>query len=379
MRVLLCSPYLEDGNAGGIGSWTESILTYYRLQNPDSVTLELFPLNRSEEMYSKEWNVWNRVRYGIKDYLKLLSHFKERLHGNYDVVHISSSASFGLIKDVLMLQIAKKQHTKAIVHFHFGRMSEIFKHRGWECYLIKTVLKLASHVIVMDSTSYNVLMQNGYTNVSNIPNPLPEKIVKEIQVVRELGYKRESNKILFVGQVIPTKGCYELVEAFKRLDTRFELDVVGMAIPEIKQEMEKKAGECIDRIHFKGEVPHEEVIKYFLTSTVFVLPTFTEGFPYVILESMACGCPIVTTSVGAIPEMLDIAKGIEHGICVKPKDIDALTSAINQMLLNPEYAARCSYNACERVYKKYSIDKVWIMVNNIWRNLYYEQPSRRII
>ena len=67
MKVLLCSPYLEGGNAGGIGSWTESILNHYNKQSHEDVSLELFPLNRSEEMYAKEWNIWNRVWYGIKD------------------------------------------------------------------------------------------------------------------------------------------------------------------------------------------------------------------------------------------------------------------------------------------------------------------------
>ena len=89
---------------------------------------------------------------------------------------------------------------------------------------------------------------------------------------------------------------------------------------------------------------------------------------------MACECPIVSTNVGAIPEMLDIANGLGYGICVNPKEVEPLISAINQMLLNPQYAARCSINSKERVHSLYSIDRVWCMISETWKNVLINNP-----
>ena len=106
-----------------------------------------------------------------------------------------------------------------------------------------------------------------------------------------------------------------------------------------------------------------------LSSGVFVLPTYSEGFPNVIIESMACACPIVTTSVGAIPEMLDIENGENYGLCVEPKNVEQLKDAIIRMLDNKDFASHCGINAQKRVNEMYSMTKVWQQMEQIWMKI----------
>ena len=106
-----------------------------------------------------------------------------------------------------------------------------------------------------------------------------------------------------------------------------------------------------------------------MSAGVFVLPTYTEGFPNVIIESMACGCPIVTTDVGAIPEMLDIEHGFSYGICVKPKDVEGLKNAVEKMLNDRDYALQCGKNAQLRVQEQYAMSVVWNQLTSIWTSL----------
>ena len=151
--------------------------------------------------------------------------------------------------------------------------------------------------------------------------------VPQGQARRELGYAEEDRIILFVGNVQPSKGCMELVQAFAKLRARvprLKLVFVG-AGPQQKA----LAGECAARgmaedVTFAGRLAHEQIVRWFGAADLFCLPSHAEGVPNVVLEAMACGTPVVATRVGGIPEVLP-----EYaGTMVPAKDVDALDDAL---------------------------------------------------
>ena len=107
-----------------------------------------------------------------------------------------------------------------------------------------------------------------------------------------------------------------------------------------------------------------------LSCNLFVLPTYTEGFPNVILESMACACPIITTPVGAIPEMLDSKSGHPCGSLVKVRDAQELQARIESYLKAPAEAITMGKYAKNRVYTVYSMDAVWKLLLEVWTKAY---------
>ena len=162
---------------------------------------------------------------------------------------------------------------------------------------------------------------------------------------------------------------FELIEACRDIPG-IHLTMMGKGSNDVIEEIKKAAGDSYENwLSITGARPMEEVTKNMLSCSVFVLPTYTEGFPNVIIESMACACPIVTTDVGAIPEMLDIENERVFGIFVKPKQVLELRNSIQWVLNNEKLAIDMGKRAQERVNELYSMPKVWQQMTNIWIDL----------
>lgn len=367
MRVLLCSPYRNEPGIiqGGISVWAQNVMEYYDRHKYD-MDVRVVPFDRWTYVGGRT-NMLKRVWSGFNEYRRPIHEVRIALtEGNYDVLHMCTSASISFLKDIIVLRMAKKKGVKTVIHFHFGRIPELFVQKNWEWKLLTKVLKLADVALTMDNSSFRTLKACCYKQAMCLPNPLKQSIVDQIDSIKDT-IVRDPKKLLFVGHVVPTKGVYELVKVCKKIEG-IRLCVIGKVQSDVHEEM-KRLSDNGDWLEFRGEIPHEEVIKEMLSAQVFVLPTYTEGFPNVILESMACGCPIVTTDVGAIPEMLDIANGFQYGICVKPCQVEELYQAVKKMLDDKEYAMQCGQNAQRRVNEMYAMPIVWEQLCEVWQTL----------
>ncbi|MBQ9170536.1 MAG: glycosyltransferase family 4 protein [Bacteroidaceae bacterium] len=362
MRVLLAAP--ASGPAGGICRWTNHIRAYYNALADKQVSLDIYDLARSE-FIPDDISLIPRLRLALKDYRAILRGFKSALSCNkYDVVHITSSAGLGLVRDLLMIRMAHKKGIKSIVHFRFGRIPQLFEQKNWEFHLLSKVVRKVDKVIVIDKNSYETLKKNGYTNIDLLPNPLAPGVMQTISKIGAIN--RESRMLLFVGHCIATKGVLELVQACRGI-SNIRLRLIG-AIPNDVREQLLEISYHEDWLEIMGEQPYDEVIHHMLSCDIFVLPTYTEGFPNVILEAMACGCAIVSTPVGAIPEMLEVENDKQYGLLVPPKSIEPLRDAILTFLNNPQLSDNCGRNARERVNERYTMDAIWGKMVEIWKN-----------
>lgn len=361
IKVLLCAPY--GGVAGGISRWTEHIKKYHG-STDSNIDLCIVPMRRSMfvksnmSIYFRFSSAWVDYKKIFRNYLKQIKRFAP------DAVHLASSASLSLFKDIIMLQYARKCDVKTIVHFHFGRIPELAKKRNWEWWMLCKVVSMADKVVLIDRMSYKTMKAEGFDNIvclSNSVSPLIAQIIEKQSVVA-----REPRKIVYAGHVVKTKGIYELVEACLEIsDVR--LVVVGRSLVGVDKELMQIAARkgSTDWITLLGEQPYERVVHEMRTAAVFALPSYTEGFPNVILESMACGCPIVATSVGAIPEML----ADNTGIIIEPQAVEPLREALLLLLDNPQKSAEMGERAAERVMNLYSMPTVWKQLTDIWSNI----------
>ena len=359
-KILLVAP--SPDLAGGISRWTKHILNYSKDYGE---YCELSFLSQSQHKHSLNKGCLERVRSGVTNYLILLKLFRlELLNNLYDIVHITTSASISLLKDIFLLKISKYYGVRSVIHFHFGRIPELSIKKNWEWKLLKRVIKLSDTAITIDLESYSVLLKEGFDNIVNLPNPLSPNIEHSVEINKHI--RREPRSIVFVGQMLKTKGIYELVEACSQIPN-IKLNMYGTLPVGVKESLISIAGNKSDKwLNIVGEVNYEQIIGKMLQGAIFVLPTYTEGFPNVILESMACGCPIIASSVGAIPEMLAVNLSEPCGICIRPKDKAELKNKIEYLLNNPEEARTLGVRARNRVCAEYSMSSVWEKLNKIW-------------
>lgn len=143
------------------------------------------------------------------------------------------------------------------------------------------------------------------------------------------------NRLVCVGRLCPQKGQLLLVEAIRRLKDRgidCQLTLVGDG--ELRQtimDLAKNLG-VDSQIRITGWLSSDDVKKEISQAKLMVLPSFAEGLPVVIMESLALGIPVVATYVAGIPEL--VTDG-ESGWLVTPGDIDALTETLIKALTTP--------------------------------------------
>ena len=159
--------------------------------------------------------ICRECRLGIRETIEVVRATKNSIIVNKpSVIHLTSSASFALLKDFFILRVAKKFKVPVVMHWRFGRIPDLVIKKNWEWYLISLIICKSAYSIVIDNISYKALIASGFNNVANIANPVSEVLAKMAYERRKLGKRIvEESKLVFVGRVFVNKGIYELVKA----------------------------------------------------------------------------------------------------------------------------------------------------------------------
>jgi glycogen(starch) synthase len=120
----------------------------------------------------------------------------------------------------------------------------------------------------------------------------------------------EPIKLLFAGQICENKGVHTIIRAVAELRRRgvnATLDIVGHGVPDYREKLEEIVDEqnVRDIVNFVGFVPHSEITSVFHDHHVLIFATeITEGFGLSHVEAMACGCAVISTTVGGCAELI---------------------------------------------------------------------------
>ena len=176
----------------------------------------------------------------------------------------------------------------------------------------------------------------GKTRVlPNFVDPLRFQSVGQKEARRRLGLAPSGPVVLFLHRVSLRKGAGYLVPLAEYLSAHlqsFTLMVAGDGpyLPELRRQV--LADGLADRFNFRGWVPNREVPFLYRAADIYVMPSMEEGFPHVLLEAMAAGCPFVGFDVGGVRDLLS-SQQLES--IVPAGELDRLASQSLRILADP--------------------------------------------
>src|SRR5437870_5515286 len=172
---------------------------------------------------------------------------------------------------------------------------------------------------------------------------------------RPQGSRGEPPHLVCVGRLKPFKNQRLLLEACAALHSRgVEFRCVLVGDGPCRDELEAaRARLGLTRVvELAGAAEQAEVLAWWQRATIAALTSTSEGMPVCLMEAAACGVPAVATAVGGIPELIEDRV---TGLLVPVGDTQALAAALEQLLRNPELAARMGMAARRRVEERFSL------------------------
>lgn len=243
----------------------------------------------------------------------------------------------------------------------WGQGSDVYSTWAFKTTFTRLVLRNANLVIALTQDMRLRMQQICDVRAVIIPNGV--RIESFSGLSREKSRKNlnilENEKIItFVGRLVPEKGVKYLIRAMTSINRNVpdaRLLLIGDGLDRLYLEKLTQELKLTNTITFVGMVSNEKVPSYLASSDLFVLPTLSEGLSIVILEAMACGLPVITTTVNGLPE---IVKDGENGLLVAPKNSEQLAQKLLLLLNDDQLRMKMGENN-KRLSKNYSLEVVF--------------------
>jgi glycosyltransferase involved in cell wall biosynthesis len=258
----------------------------------------------------------------------------------YDIVHDNQCLAYGLLG---LPRIGYP--TVATVHHPItvDRDAEIeaaptflkkLKVKRWYAFLgmQKKVSRCLPRIITVSECSRKDISRDFGISMNNfrvVPNGINTDYFYPLP-----GVKRPDNQLLVTSSAdTPLKGLRYLLEAVASILKKREIHLTVIGAPKKEGVIERLARELQlnGAVRFTGRIEYEDFARYYAETTMAVIPSLYEGFGMPAGEAMACGVPVISTSGGALPEVVGDA-----GMIVPPGNKEALEKAILYLLDHPE-------------------------------------------
>lgn len=267
-----------------------------------------------------------------------------------DIIHIHFSTGMSFYRKYIIFKIAMFKGFKIVIHLHSSSFHEYYDNSSkFRKKLIHNFFNQSDLVFVLSEywkeycsqfcTKSKLKVLNNGASTTKFFRRKPESSVINIACMGRLGKR---------------KGTYDLIEAFERLcleHSNLKLVLGGDGdVERVRKIVRDK--QLKDRIEVPGWVTGNKKIEIFQKADIYVLPSYNEGMPGSVLEAMAVGTAIISTSVGGIPE---IVQNHINGYLIRPGDIEALYSRLKTLVRDSRLRNRMATESRRIIQEKFEI------------------------
>ena len=269
--------------------------------------------------------------------------------GKADVVHMHMSERGSFFRKAQIIKICNRYGIPSIVHHH-GAEFEVF-YDGSPKWLKKYIRKMLA------AASLNLVLSKRLTELIYRVSPQAkvDYLYNAVPAPEENAYSLQASNILFLGRLGQRKGTYDLLHAMKAIDSRLPEEIKLYLCGDGEIEETKKAVQELGlehRVLKIGWIGKEEKAEILSDVCMNVLPSYHEGLPMTILETMANGIPNISTNIASIPEV--ITDG-ETGLLLEPGDVDTLGNAILRLVKDDSLRKKISRSSFALIKEQFDL------------------------
>ncbi len=324
------------------------------------------PINMLEWLLTSSGGFPEMLTFGMRAYNFIKAHPRR-----YDIIHDNQCLAYGLLKmqDLGIPVVATFHHpiTKdrdMDVKAQKWPWQKFWRYR-WYSFLsmqMKVTRRLEHVITVSEASKRDICKDFGAAEAKFhvAPNGINFNVFHPLSHI-----KRHPHRIMVTNSAdTPLKGLRYLIEAVHEIRQQRPIELLVIGQPKQGGQIEQLVDKLnmSDTITFTGRIRDEEFAGYYAEATLAVVPSLYEGFGMPASEAMACRVPVISTTGGALPEVVGDA-----GILVPPADSTALRDAIIDLLDNPEKRKQLAEAGYERAHQIFTWHNHALTVDAVYR------------
>ncbi len=343
IKVMLLGPHLTS--KGGI---TSVLKNYINFSENNFCSFNMHAVRRDGSKFGKL----------LYFFPSLISYIYKLCTKKNDIIHIHLSNNMGFYRYIPFIFIGKVFSKKIVLHMHAASFEFYFNTNRFVKGLIRKTFNKGDVIIALSESWAEVFGSITNNKIIIINNSVPTP--------KENFYNINAKKITFMGFIGPRKGLFDLLKSFSQVSSRIESKLIICGSGEIdKMNIIIKEYNIHNNIEFHGWITPKERDLLLRGTAVFVLPSYNEGLPMVILEAMAYGIPIISTTVGGIPELVKK----DNGFLISPGNINLLSKSIIMLLNDNEMRKEMSEKNYYKIRDNYSMTYTFSKLKDVYFNV----------